>query len=57
MGMGKDVLLISDSSLILNLPSDLRNWECLTYETGNYAQLASRVTQFLETTYGLSTET
>ena len=29
MGLDKDVLLVSESSLVLNLPSDLRNWECL----------------------------
>lgn len=27
----KDVLLISERDLVLQLPADLRNWECLTY--------------------------
>src|SRR5207253_3157165 len=54
MGMKKDVLLVSESSLILSLPADLRSWECLTYEKGNYPQLAERLTQFLFSAYGLT---
>jgi len=54
MGMKKDVLLVSESSLVLSLPSDLRNWECLTYEKGNYPQLADALAGFLEVNYGLS---
>jgi hypothetical protein len=50
-GMEKDVLLISESSLVLNLPSDLRNWECLTYDRGDYDQLKERVRTFLRQTY------
>jgi hypothetical protein len=57
MGMKKDVLLVSDSSLVLHLPSDLRNWECLTYEKGNYPQLAERLTRFLVASYGLTIRT
>src|SRR5262249_52030439 len=52
MGMKKDVLLISDDALVLKLPSDLRNWECLTYPKGNYELLAERVATFLVSTYG-----
>jgi hypothetical protein len=55
MGMKKDVLLISESSLVLSLPSDLRNWECLTYEKGNYPQLADRLIEFFACSYGLTT--
>jgi hypothetical protein len=54
MGMKKDVLLISEDALVLKLPSDLRNWECLTYPKGNYEVLAERVASFLATTYGLT---
>ncbi len=54
MGMKKDVLLVSDDALVLSLPSDLRNWECLVYKKGNYEQLADRVSAFLEATYGLT---
>jgi hypothetical protein len=53
MGMKKDVVLVSEDSLVLSLPSDLRNWECLTYPRGNYDELATRLTQFLSTTYRL----
>jgi len=53
MGLGKDVLLVSENSLILNLPSDLKNWECLTYEKGNYEQLAAAVGEFLTHQYQL----
>lgn len=47
MGLEKDVLLVSEESLAINLPSDLRSWECLTYQKGNFAQLADRVKKFL----------
>lgn len=47
MGLEKDVLLVSEASLTINLPSDLRSWECLTYQRGNYAELAGRVKGFL----------
>lgn len=47
MGLEKDVLLVSEASLAINLPSDLRSWECLTYEHGNFSQLAERVKKFL----------
>jgi hypothetical protein len=54
MGLDKDVLLISESSLVLNLPSDLKNWECLTYDKGNYDQLATKVRKFLCDNYSLT---
>ena len=53
MGLDKDVLLISESTLLMNLPSDLRNWECLTYDRGNYKQLQKKVEDFFETNYHL----
>ena len=51
MGLDKDVLLISESSLVLNVPSDLKGWECLTYERGNYKLLADNVEKFLRVQY------
>ena len=45
MALDKDVLLISESTLLMNLPSDLRNWECLTYNRGDYEQLRMRVSE------------
>jgi len=54
MGLEKDVLLISESTMLINLPSDLKNWECLTYEKGNYDQLSRRIQDFLVLTYGVS---
>jgi hypothetical protein len=53
MGLDKEVLLISESSLVINLPTDLKNWECLTYEQGNYSQLCDRVALFYKQNYGL----
>lgn len=53
MGLAKDVLLVSESSMILDLPSDLRSWECLTYDHGNYQQLADRVADFIFSQYRL----
>jgi hypothetical protein len=54
MGLGKDVLLIAESSFILNIPSDLRNWECLTYIRGDYEQLRQQVIKFYKDNYALS---
>jgi hypothetical protein len=51
MGLFKDVLLISEQSLVLNLPSDLRNWECLTYPKGDYDRLKQSVSAYLRHTY------
>lgn len=44
---------MSEDTLVINLPSDLKNWECLTYEKGNYEQLEKRVQEFLVNTYGV----
>lgn len=46
MGLNKDVLLISENDLVLNLPSDLRNWECLTYPNGDYDTLKENVIKY-----------
>jgi len=52
IGLAKDVLLISESSLVLNLlPSDLRNWECLTYPKGDYESLKESVSKYLRHRY------
>jgi nucleoside 2-deoxyribosyltransferase len=51
MGLGKDVLLVSESTLIINLPTDLNNWECLTYDRGNYEQLNQKIQNFLVQNY------
>ena len=57
MGIEKDVLLVSESSMVINLPSDLKNWECLIYEKGNYGQLSSKVKDLLTVTYGIKPQT
>ena len=51
MGLSKDVLLISQEDLVLHLPTDLRNWECLTYSEGNYDQLKNKVIKFFADQY------
>lgn len=51
MGLNKDVLLISEKDLLLHLPSDLKNWECLTYSEGNYDELKSKVIRFFADNY------
>lgn len=51
MGLNKDVLLISQEDLILHLPTDLKNWECLTYSEGNYDQLKNKVINFFVDNY------
>ncbi len=51
MGLNKDVLLISQEDLVLHLPTDLRNWECLTYSEGNYDQLKNKVIEFFADQY------
>jgi len=51
MGLNKDVLLVSDKELVLQLPSDLRNWECLTYSKGNYDELKEKVMKYYQENY------
>lgn len=46
MGLNKDVLIISDNEKILNLPTDLKNWTCLTYPKGNYEKLKDSVKEY-----------
>ncbi|MCC7435732.1 MAG: hypothetical protein IT363_13685 [Methanoregulaceae archaeon] len=53
MGAAKDTLLISSSDLVMNLPSDLRNWECLTYPEGNFEALREGVATFFLKNYHL----
>lgn len=51
MGLNKDILLISQEDLVLHLPTDLINWECLTYSEGNYDQLKNKVIKFFADQY------
>ena len=53
MGRKKNVLLISEQSLVKQLPSDLSNWECLTYRKGNYRELRRKVTKYYRDNYHL----
>jgi predicted nucleotide-binding protein len=46
LGLNKDVLLISEKDLIFQLPSDLRNWECLTYAKGDYEGLKNKIIEY-----------
>ncbi len=47
-GRNKDTLLVCSESMALKIPSDLRNWECVTYPTGSYKVLRARVHAFCE---------
>ena len=51
MGWEKDVLLISSNDLIINLPNDLKNWECLTYPAGDYEALKNNIIHFYRDNY------
>lgn len=51
MGLDKDVLLISEKELVLQLPSDLKNWECLTYTKGNYEELKENIIRYFQDNY------
>lgn len=51
LGLDKDVLLISEKGLIEHLPSDLKNWECLTYPKGDYGQLKDNIIKFFADNY------
>ena len=53
MGYNKDVLLISERNVSLHLPTDLKNWECLTYEKGNYDQLKDKIFRYYKVHYGI----
>ena len=48
MGFDKNVLLISAEDLVLKLPTDLKNWECLTYKQGNYEELKTKIIKFFQ---------
>lgn len=49
MGANKDVLLVSEQEF--RLPSDLSNWNCLTYPLGDHAALRSSIVKFFEDNY------
>jgi hypothetical protein len=51
MGQNKDVILVSESTLVLSLPSDLRNWECITYDKGNFLMLKTKILDYLRQNY------
>jgi len=53
MGRKKDVLLVSEQDLVKRLPSDLSNWECLTYPKGDYGTLRRRVAKYYKDNYHL----
>jgi hypothetical protein len=46
MGMDKPVVLITEKEFVVDVPTDLRNWECLSYSRGNYDQLRERLVRF-----------
>ena len=51
MGLDKDVLLISEENFVIRLPSDLKNWECLTYPNGNYDKLKQQIVKYYQDNY------
>lgn len=51
MGLHKDILLISENDWVLNLPTDLRNLECLTYTKGNYHMLEQKIIEYYQNNY------
>lgn len=51
MGLGKEVLLISEQGKISNLPTDLNNFECLTYKEGAYEELMHNIIKFFKDNY------
>ena len=51
MGLDKDVLLISEKGLVLQLPTDLKNWECLTYSKGDYEELKKNIIEYFKDNY------
>lgn len=54
MGRKKDVLLVSEQDLVKRLPSDLSNWECLTYPKGDYSVLRRKVAKYYRDNYHLN---
>lgn len=56
MGMDKDVLLVSERDLVDQLPVDLNNWTCLTYQRGNYDGLREEIVRFFRERYHRSAE-
>ncbi len=54
LGLDKDVLLISEQSLIGHLPTDLNNWTCLTYTKGDYKGLRNAIVNFFKDKYRIA---
>ena len=48
MGLKKQFLLVSDDKLSDRLPTNISDWECLTYKRGDYEGLKHKVTNFLK---------
>ncbi len=46
MGLDKEVLLISEQSLTINLPADLKKWDCLTYCKDDYDELKNKIINY-----------
>lgn len=51
MGLNKDILLICEEGAVGNLPTDLNNFECLTYPRGNYERLRENIIRFFKNNY------
>ena len=51
MGLKKDILLISENNQIQILPTDLRNWTCLTYPKGDYKTLKTNIIKYFKQNY------
>jgi len=54
LGQNKDVILISEEKLRIIIPSDLSNWECITYPQGNYEALKRNLIKFINQNYHLN---
>ena len=51
MGLNKDILLISEKRLTANLPADLRGWNCMTYQEGDYGALRNSIINYFKRHY------
>lgn len=47
MGLDKEVLIISEHNLIIDIPYELKKWRHITYYKGEYAELKEKILKYI----------
>ena len=51
MGLNKDILFVTEEQFLDKVPTDLKNWECITYPHGNYEILKAKIIKYYVENY------